>query len=133
MMTLEPIGTNLGRHSIEEVILDGIIPLLILVFFGIAGIMVSKKTSKKTYRTTVVFYCVLLIAYIVTTVLKGYKMLNMPPHNMLKDLCSMEYDIIGLFCVWFIPLIYTIILLAGWRDLKDKEKKQKIKENKDEL
>ena len=133
MMTLEPIGTNLGRHSIEEVILDGIIPLLILVFFGIAGIMVSKKTSKKTYRTTVVFYCVLLIAYIVTTVLKGYKMLNMPPHNMLKDLCSMEYDIIGLFCVLFIPLIYTIILLAGWRDLKDKEKKQKIKENKDEL
>ena len=122
-----------GTHSFKEVLLEGIKPLIVIAVFLLIGCLISKKISKKAIRFNTILYSILLITYVTTAFLKAYKKINIPPHNILKDMCTLQFDLFIVVIVWIIPFIYSILLLAKWGDTKIKEKKDKVKENKNEL
>ena len=133
MNTVMPIGTHSLKNILKVIFIGEWIESLLLVIFLIVGILVSKKISKKTYKVNIVFYSIVVMTYIVLNILKGFKMFNMPPHNLLKDFCTVTYDIAIFAFVTIVPFFYTILILAKWGDKYFNEKKQKIKENKNEL
>lgn len=122
--------TNILEKSFTSESLIVLIILFIICFF------ISKQLSKKTFKINNLIFLGLLIVYIILSVIKAYNLSKLPPHNLLKDMCGVKFDIVIIVESLFVPVLYTIIILAklGNKIIKGNHKKNKEnKGEKDEL
>ena len=92
--------------------------------------------SKKAFIVNNITYLVLTIVYFIISFIKAYTISNLPPHDLRKDLCGLEYSIMQMIITYHIPIIYTIIIfvlrLKKGSILNKKQVDQKLPENTSE-
>ena len=116
----------MGTHNFTDVLIKSLTSwhLIFFILTYITTIFISKKISKKTFKINNIIYLFLFFVYIIFSVIKASAISKLPPHDLLKDLCGLKYDIVKTVSIMYIPLLNIVILLAK---LGDKRKKS-IKE-----
>lgn len=119
-----------GTHKMLDVFLNSFKSINFFIILFIICYIISKKASKKAFKCNNIIFLVLTIFYIIISFIKAYVLSNLPPHDLRKDLCGLEYSIIQTIVTYHIPIIYTIIIFANTID--EKIKLKKFKTNREE-
>ena len=113
-----------GTHQFAVVFFKSFYRLILFMILYFISFLITKKINKKFFKFNNILYLILIIIYLTITTIKAYILSNLPPHNLLKDLCGLKFDIIQIILSYYVPIIYTIILSAKIIDEKIKKRKK---------
>lgn len=113
-----------GTHQFINEFLNSFLFLKLFIISFIVNFFISKKISKKTFKFNNICYLLLTISYLIVSIIQAYTISKLPPHNLLKDMCGLNYTIIQIVIAYHTPIIYTILLFAKLIDKNLKKKKE---------
>ena len=99
-----------GTHEWTDVFFSSFARMHIFIVLFIIGLFISKKLTKKDFIVTNTVYLSLFVFYIIISIIKANALSSLPSHDLLKDLCGLNYELIQIALQIPIPAFYTIAL-----------------------